>query len=143
MSISACLFSTFQIIFTFQSPTPAFSGCDHSGFREIIKCEIGRKWRSGIDWHIQKSKTAPQRHQSDIDSLCGAVFLPSNTFSLTLQQIYRQIFRQMADLVFLQVHLLNHLRGNRRNRGSGHFRSRSCVFCSGHCINSIIQDADF
>ena len=38
MSISACLFFTFQIIFTFQSSTPASAGCDHSGFREIIDC---------------------------------------------------------------------------------------------------------
>ena len=37
MSISACLFFTFQIIFTFQSSTPASADSDHSGFREIIK----------------------------------------------------------------------------------------------------------
>ena len=36
MSISVCLFFAFQIIFTFQSSTPASAGCDHSGFREII-----------------------------------------------------------------------------------------------------------
>lgn len=36
MFISACLFFTFQTIFTFQSSTPASAGCDHSGFREII-----------------------------------------------------------------------------------------------------------
>ena len=41
MSISVCLFFAFQIIFTFQSSTPASAGCDHSGFREIIS--IGKE----------------------------------------------------------------------------------------------------
>ena len=52
MSISACLFFTFSIIFTFQSSTSASAGCDHSGFREIIaeKLTVIEKFFEELSW---------------------------------------------------------------------------------------------
>ena len=46
MSISAYLFFTFQIIYTFQNSTPESAGYDHSGFREIISIKGAYKTMS-------------------------------------------------------------------------------------------------